>query len=243
VMVRSAGAGTRDRRSNDPKSSVNAPEKKAGGGGKFTLGKAGDYSGGATVDYEDPNFDPDERRVDPDDGTAYKYEELAAFYKGKFTKQQVAEYWEYECTVVKRKAKARAAAAAPAGPTLAESAADAAKVKSKPEKAAPKYKVKASPPVCLIVKLHINVDRIDDFVKAAETNMQGSRQEKGCLRFDILRDPEDETKFALFEVYTDSDAVTSHREEEHFKAWGEFMATDPLQGKEVIKMSGYNYRS
>merc|ERR1740121_2618834 len=103
-------------------------------GGKFTLGRAGEYTGGATVDDRDPNYDPDERRIDPDDGAAYKYDELAAFYKGKFSAQEIAEYWEYECTAVKRKGKK--AAAAPAGPTLAESAAQAkAKAKSKPKKA------------------------------------------------------------------------------------------------------------
>jgi len=28
-----------------------------------------------------------EKRVDPDDGTAYSYEEMASFYKGKFKKK------------------------------------------------------------------------------------------------------------------------------------------------------------
>jgi len=136
-MVRKA-ADKSDRHSKDPKSSVRAPAKKQGGGGKFTIGKDGDYSGGATVDSRDPNYDPDEKRVDPDDGQAYTFSALAAFYKGKFNKQAIAEYWEYECTPVKRKGKAKAKAA-PAGPTLAESAAQA-----KP-KAKAKVKAKAKP--------------------------------------------------------------------------------------------------
>merc|ERR1719401_2351259 len=114
-MVRSAGVTNKDRHSNDAKSSVRAPAKKAGGGGKYTMGKATDYTGGATVDYHDPNYDPDERRVDPDDGQAYKYTEPAAFYKGKFSAQEIAEYWEYTCTVAKRRGN-KAKAAPPAGP-------------------------------------------------------------------------------------------------------------------------------
>lgn len=132
-MVRAAERSTKDRHSNDAKSSVRAPAKKDGGGGKFTLGKVGDNYGGATVDHDDPNYDPDEKRIDPDDGTAYKYDELAKFYKGKFSAQEIAEYWDYECTAVKRKGRAKATDAAPAGPSLQESATQA------------KYRVKAKP--------------------------------------------------------------------------------------------------
>lgn len=110
----------KERHGGNPKSSVNAPEKKSGGGGKFTMGKAADTSGGTFLDRGDPNFDPDERRTDPDDGVAYKYDELAAFYKGKFNKQAIAEYWEYVCTPVKKKSSAKVKEGLK-GPTIAES--------------------------------------------------------------------------------------------------------------------------
>jgi len=127
----------KERHSGDPKSSVRAPPKKDGGGGKYTLGRLGDESGGGFQDRGDPNFDPDEKRIDPDDGTAYKFDELAAFYKGKFTKQVIREYWEYECTPVKSKRSAKVKAGL-SGPTLAESAAESGKTKLK-------YKEKAKP--------------------------------------------------------------------------------------------------
>lgn len=38
-----------------------------------------------------------ERRVDPSDGTAYTFEELAWFYKGKYKKNVIETYWEEEC--------------------------------------------------------------------------------------------------------------------------------------------------
>lgn len=132
-MVRD-GSDRKERHSADPKSSVRAPAKKAGGGGKYTLGKLGEDAGGGFQDRGDPNFDPDEKRIDPDDGVAYKFDELAAFYKGKFTKQVVREYWEYECTpVVKKYAKVKAGLS---GPSLAESAAESTKSK---------YRVKVQP--------------------------------------------------------------------------------------------------
>merc|ERR1712228_342771 len=113
------------------------------------------------------------------------------------------------------------------------------KAKAKAKPAGPK---KVTPePVCLIVQLEIQEDRVDDFLKAMTADMNGSRKEKGCLRFDLLRDPEASNKFVLYEVYKDADAVSSHREEPHFKVWGEFKATGAVKSQTVMKMSGYNY--
>ncbi|CAE7018652.1 Atxn2, partial [Symbiodinium sp. KB8] len=39
-----------------------------------------------------------EKRIDPEDGVAYTYEELEQYYKGRYTKQEIAAYWE-ECEV------------------------------------------------------------------------------------------------------------------------------------------------
>jgi len=49
-----------------------------------------------------------EKRVDPDDGAAYTFDELAAYYKGKFKKKAIEEYWENTCTPTKKGAKAKA---------------------------------------------------------------------------------------------------------------------------------------
>jgi len=46
---------------------------------------------------------PAEKRIDPDDGVAYTWEELSAFYKGKFKKKALEEYWENTCKPVKDK--------------------------------------------------------------------------------------------------------------------------------------------
>mmetsp|Transcript_63071 Transcript_63071/g.133144 ORF Transcript_63071/g.133144 Transcript_63071/m.133144 type:complete len:351 (-) Transcript_63071:125-1177(-) len=142
------GSTTRkERHSGDPKSSIKAPAKKAGGGGKYTMGKVGDEDGGTFIDRGDPNFVPEEKRIDPEDGSAYTYDQLAAFYKGKFSKQAIAEYWEYTCTPTKRakakaKAKVKAKDQSSFGPTVAES------VKAQPKtkgKWVPKDSVKSPP--------------------------------------------------------------------------------------------------
>lgn len=55
----------KDRRSNDPKSSVKGHAKKEGAGGKFTFGKAGDESGPSVLDKGDPNYDSEAEETKP----------------------------------------------------------------------------------------------------------------------------------------------------------------------------------
>jgi len=43
---------------------------------------------------------PRSRRVDPDDGAAYTWEEFSTYYKGKYKKKAVEEYWG-ECKPVR----------------------------------------------------------------------------------------------------------------------------------------------
>jgi len=51
-----------------------------------------------------------DKRIDPDDGQAYTWEELSAFYAGKFKKKAIEAYWEDECQPVKKKGRANAKA-------------------------------------------------------------------------------------------------------------------------------------
>lgn len=48
-----------------------------------------------------------EKRVDPEDTQAYTYSELAAYYKGKYSKKEIESYWDV-CKPEKGSAKAKA---------------------------------------------------------------------------------------------------------------------------------------
>jgi hypothetical protein len=79
-----------------------------------------------------------EKRVDPEDGTAYTFDEISTFYKGKYKKSEVKAYWEDTCKPVKAKGKGKAKAEAePKGKAKAKT-----KAKAKAE-AEPKGKAKA----------------------------------------------------------------------------------------------------
>merc|ERR1719162_814222 len=94
-----------------------------------------------------------DRRVDPEDGTAYTYDELAAFYKGTYKKSVVEAYWD-TCKPAKRskgkakeeptgkaKAKAKAEPKAKAKAKAEPKAKAKAKTKAKEQKPAGNFKV------------------------------------------------------------------------------------------------------
>jgi (4S)-4-hydroxy-5-phosphonooxypentane-2,3-dione isomerase len=41
--------------------------------------------------------------------------------------------------------------------------------------------------------------------------------EPGCLQFDVVQDPKDNTRFVMLEVYADDAAIKAHQDSQHFK--------------------------
>jgi autoinducer 2-degrading protein len=71
----------------------------------------------------------------------------------------------------------------------------------------------------LVVDIKIKPERTEEFKAVTRLNHEGSVQEPGCLRFDVLQDAEDPTHFCLYEVYKDQAAVEAHRQSAHFAKW------------------------
>ena len=72
-------------------------------------------------------------------------------------------------------------------------------------------------------------------------DVEGSRKEEGCLRFDLLRDQSEPNKFVFYEVYKDSDAVAFHKEQPHFKAWSDFKAEGGVLSQISAKMDAIDF--
>lgn len=89
-----------------------------------------------------------------------------------------------------------------------------------------------------LVHIHVKPDRIGDFLDAFRINYEGTVQEPGNLRFDVLQDPEDETRFSIFEIFADAAALDAHRETAHYKktvALLDDIMTGPRQ-KDLFKL-------
>ncbi len=95
----------------------------------------------------------------------------------------------------------------------------------------------APAPKAVVVSVQIKPDRIDDFLKVIEEDAVGSREREngGCLRFDVLRDQSDPTKFIFYEVYKDDEAAARHRETPHFQLWTDFKASGGVVSQSAVK--------
>jgi autoinducer 2-degrading protein len=71
----------------------------------------------------------------------------------------------------------------------------------------------------IIVRIQPKPDKVEEFLELALYDARNSRQEPGCLRFDVLRQNDDPPRFAFYEVYKDEDAVKAHQQTEHYARW------------------------
>ena len=68
------------------------------------------------------------------------------------------------------------------------------------------------------VSFTVQADRREDFIAEALRDARGSlADEPGCLRFDVLVDPEDPLRFYFNEAYADEAALELHRAGENFQ--------------------------
>lgn len=86
----------------------------------------------------------------------------------------------------------------------------------------------------LVVQLQVQPERREEFLAAIAANAAASvRDEPGCLRFDVGAVADDETRFVLYELYTDAAAFEAHRRAPHFARWREAAARVLVPGSQV----------
>ena len=80
-------------------------------------------------------------------------------------------------------------------------------------------------------------------VLVIEKDARGSIENEGgnCLRFDVLRDNENECKFVLYEVYKDMDSVARHKTMPHFQLWTEFKASGGVLSQTATRTTALLY--
>ncbi len=84
------------------------------------------------------------------------------------------------------------------------------------------------------VTVYVKEEHIQDFITATVLNHEGSIQEAGNLRFDVLQCAEDPTRFMLYEAYASEDASKAHKDTVHYKNWREAVAPWMAKPREGI---------
>ena len=76
-----------------------------------------------------------------------------------------------------------------------------------------------------LVKVRIKPEQRQRFLQAIEHDAIASeRDEPGCLRFNVIRDTQDENVYFFYEIYKDEAALEAHRGMPHFAVWREAAA-------------------
>lgn len=84
-----------------------------------------------------------------------------------------------------------------------------------------------------LVYVQVKRQFVDQFIAATRKNHLASIQEPGNLRFDVLQQGDDPTRFVLYEAYRSAADAQAHKQTAHYLAWRDTVAdwmAEPRQG-------------
>jgi autoinducer 2-degrading protein len=85
-----------------------------------------------------------------------------------------------------------------------------------------------------LVHVRVRPESVEAFVEATRRNHVNSIEEPGNRRFDVLQDPQDPSRFILYEAYVSEAAAKAHKETDHYRAWRDTVAemmAEPRRGE------------
>jgi len=71
----------------------------------------------------------------------------------------------------------------------------------------------------VVVTAYVKEERVKDFVEAVLDNARNTRDEPGNLRFDVLREEGESTRFMLYEAYRTKEDFAAHQQTAHYLRW------------------------
>ena len=88
-----------------------------------------------------------------------------------------------------------------------------------------------------VIDVYVRNESIDAFKSATVRNRDGSIQEPGILRFDVLQDSDDAAHFVLYEVYRSQEATNMHKETIHYQMWKSTVDSMMAKSRESVACS------
>lgn len=74
------------------------------------------------------------------------------------------------------------------------------------------------------VQVRVKAEFVDAFKTATRANASASLLEAGVVRFDVVQQADDPTRFVLVEVYRTAEAPARHKETAHYLTWRDTVA-------------------
>jgi len=85
------------------------------------------------------------------------------------------------------------------------------------------------------VFVHVKPECIEAFKSASVENARHSVQEPGIVRFDVIQQADDPTRFVLVEIYRTAEAPAEHKATAHYAAWRDVVAEMMAEPRSSIK--------
>ena len=85
------------------------------------------------------------------------------------------------------------------------------------------------------VTVRVKPEHVEDFIAATVPNHEGSIEEPGNLRFDLLQRTGDPTVFLLYEAYESEEVAAAHKDTAHYLTWRETVADWMAQPRQGVK--------
>ena len=79
------------------------------------------------------------------------------------------------------------------------------------------------------VFVHVKADSVDAFAAATLENARNSIREPGVVRFDVVQQEDDPTRFLLIEIYRTPQDPARHKETAHYATWRD--AVEPMMAE------------
>lgn len=89
-----------------------------------------------------------------------------------------------------------------------------------------------------LVNIHVKSEHLAEFIEVTQANHEGSVQEPGNLRFDILQSVDDPTRFIAYEAYRDEASAKAHKETAHYLAWRDTVADWMAEPRVGVRYDG-----
>ncbi len=89
-----------------------------------------------------------------------------------------------------------------------------------------------------LVHVHVKPESVEAFIAATRANHEASVQEAGNRRFDVLQNPDDPTRFILYEAYASADDAVRHKQTAHYAGWRDAVADMMAEPRVGVPMVG-----
>ena len=94
--------------------------------------------------------------------------------------------------------------------------------------------------LAVTVFVHVLPESVEAFRTASLANAAASIREPGVVRFDVVQETDEPSRFVLFEVYRGQEGAAAHKQTAHYQTWRDTVApmmAEPRTSKSYATVS------